>query len=92
MIYGVRRWITRDTADGDKVKDANKGGRGKMFTLLRAFPDYVDANGSRRATFIPGALERFRGFSADSSRFFRGSKECLRMAGRYSEVSRSKPT
>ena len=54
---GSRSWIARDTADGDELQDANKGGRGERFTLLRAFSDYVDDDGSRRATFTPGALE-----------------------------------
>ena len=66
---GCRSWITRDTADGDEVPGANKGGRGERFTLLHAFADYVDDDGSHRAQFTPGALEWSRGVAVDSSCF-----------------------
>ena len=36
---GSRSWITRDTADGDELQGANKGGGGERFTLLHAFSD-----------------------------------------------------
>ena len=52
------------------MQGANKGGGGERFTLLHAFADYVDDDGSHRAQFTPGALEWSRGVAADSSRFF----------------------
>ena len=51
-----RSWITRDTASGDEVQDANKGGRGERFALLHAFSDYVEDDGSHRVTFAPRLL------------------------------------
>ena len=66
---GERSWLTRDTADDDEIQDASKGGRGERFTLLRAFADYVDDEGRRRASFIQGALLWARGVSVDSDAF-----------------------
>ena len=66
---GSRSWITRDTASGDEVQDANKGWIRERFTLLRAFADYVDDDGPHMETFIPGALEWSRGVAVGSSCF-----------------------
>ena len=49
-----------------RCKTRTKDG-GKV-ALLHAFADYVVEDGSHRATFIPGALERSVGVSFDSSR------------------------
>ena len=66
---GERSWLTRDTADGDEIQDANKGGRGERFTLLHAFADYVEDEGRHMASFTQGALLWARGVSVDSDAF-----------------------
>ena len=61
--------MARDTAYGDEIEDAIRGGRGERFTLLHAFAGYVANNGRHRAPFIPGPLEWPRGVAVDSSTF-----------------------